>query len=388
MSPSRKAKILFLVTEDWYFCSHRLPIARAARDAGMAVAVATNVTKHGAAIRDEGFDLIPLPFRRRGLNPFREVGTCIALFRIYRKERPDLVHHVAIKPVLYGSFAAWVLRVPVTVNALAGLGFVFTSPNWRARLLRPLVRFGLGFLLNRVTGKAIVQNADDRKTLEERAGVDPKRMVVIPGSGVDTERFQALPDPAGRPVALAMVSRMLADKGVPDLIAAARALRNQGASLRVLLFGMPDEENPTSIPASQLEAWTAEGIVEWRGFESDVRRIWQEAHFAVLPSYREGLPKSLLEAAACGRAVIATDVPGCRDVVRPEETGLLVPPGNAGALAKAILRLSEDENLRVGMGKQGRAFVAQNFSERLVVEQTMALYRDLLGREGRAERPL
>ena len=189
----------------------------------------------------------------------------------------------------------------------------------------------------------------------------------------------ALPEPTGAPITVAMVARMLIDKGVLDLIEAARLLRSQGMSLRVLLFGMPDPENPTSIPKAQLEAWTAEGIAEWRGFEEDVRHIWQEAHIAVLPSYREGLPKSLLEAAACGRPVITTDTPGCREVVRSNETGLLVPSRNSEALANAISRLAQDQELRTSMGKNGRVFVEESFSERLVIKQTMALYHDLLG---------
>ncbi len=380
MPRPRKAKILFLVTEDWYFCSHRLPVARAARDAGMEVAVATNVTDHGAAIQKEGFRLIPLAFRRRSLNPLNEARCLIALFRIYRQERPDLVHHVAIKPVLYGSFIAWLLRAPAVVNALAGLGFIFTSPTWRARALRPFAKFALRFLLNRVSGRVILQNPDDQKTLERVAHLKKGRSLVIAGSGVDMVHFQALPDPSHTLVTVAMVSRMLIDKGVLDLIEAARSLRRQGITLRILLFGLPDPQNPSTLSQTQLETWTAEGLVEWRGFESDVRYIWQEAHFAVLPSYREGLPKSLLEAAACARAIVTTDVPGCRDVVQPEKTGLLVPLGDAQALAAAMARLAGNADLRASMGQQGRLFVAEFFSERVVIEQTMALYRDLTRR--------
>ena len=378
MSRSRKAKILFLVTEDWYFFSHRLPVARAARDAGMQVVVATNVTHNGDAIRDEGFHLFPLRLRRHSLNPFHEVLTLIELFRLYRQEQPDLVHHVAMKPVLYGSFIAWLLGIPVAVNALAGLGFVFTSSMWRARILYPFVCFGLRFLLNRVNGKVIVQNPDDLRALEKAAHVSHERMKIIPGSGVDTDHLLALPEPTSTPITVAMVARMLIDKGVLDLIEAARLLRSQGIALRVLLFGMPDSENPTSIPETQLETWTAEGVAEWRGFEEDVRRIWQEAHIAVLPSYREGLPKSLLEAAACGRPVITTDAPGCREVVRSNETGLLFQPGDVEALANAMARLATDASLRTSLGKQGRIFVEESFSERLVVKQTMTLYHDLL----------
>lgn len=380
MSDPRKAKILFLVTEDWYFCSHRLPIARAARDAGMEVVVATRVSDRAEAIRAEGFRLLPIGLRRRSFNPFREAAALAELVRLYRHERPDLVHHVAMKPVLYGSFAAWLCGGLTAVNALAGLGFVFASSNLRARALRPFVRFALRFLLNRVNGKVVLQNPDDRRALQETAGIKPERMMVIPGSGVDTTHFQPLPEPPGASIGVAMVARMLAVKGVYDLIAAARLLARRDKRVRVFLYGMPDPDNPTSIPRAQLEAWTAEGIVEWRGFEVDVRRIWREAHIAVLPSYGEGVPKSLLEAAACGRPVVTTDAPGCREVVRPDETGLLVPPGEVEALAGALARLAGDEALRRAMGEKGRRFVEATFSERLVVTQTMALYRELLAR--------
>ncbi len=380
MSDPRKAKILFLVTEDWYFCSHRLPIARAARDAGMEVVVATRVSDRAEAIRAEGFRLLPIGLRRRSFNPFREVAALAELVRLYRRERPDLVHHVAMKPVLYGSFAAWLCGGLTAVNALAGLGFVFASSNLRARALRPFVRFALRFLLNRVNGKVVLQNPDDRRALQETAGIKPERMMVIPGSGVDTTHFQSLPEPPGASIGVAMVARMLAVKGVYDLIAAARLLARRDKRVRVLLYGMPDPDNPTSIPRAQLEAWTAEGIVEWRGFEVDVRRIWREAHIAVLPSYGEGVPKSLLEAAACGRPVVTTDAPGCREVVRPDETGLLVPPGEVEALAGALAHLAGDEALRRAMGEKGRRFIEATFSERLVVTQTMALYRELLAR--------
>ncbi|MEW5703856.1 MAG: glycosyltransferase family 4 protein [Pseudomonadota bacterium] len=380
MSDPRKAKILFLVTEDWYFCSHRLPIARAARDAGMEVVVATRVSDRAEAIRAEGFRLLPIGLRRRSFNPFREVAALAELVRLYRRERPDLVHHVAMKPVLYGSFAAWLCGGLTAVNALAGLGFVFASSNLRARALRPFVRFALRFLLNRVNGKVVLQNPDDRRALQETAGIKPERMMVIPGSGVDTTHFQPLPEPPGASIGVAMVARMLAVKGVYDLIAAARLLARRDKRVRVLLYGMPDPDNPTSIPRAQLEAWTAEGIVEWRGFEVDVRRIWREAHIAVLPSYGEGVPKSLLEAAACGRPVVTTDAPGCREVVRPDETGLLVPPGEVEALAGALAHLAGDEALRRAMGEKGRRFIEATFSERLVVTQTMALYRELLAR--------
>ena len=379
MSEKEPRKILYFVTEDWYFWSHRLAIARAARAAGMEVFVATNVNAHGEKIRAEGFHLIPLRLRRRGLNPFLEFFVLVRLFGIYRSVKPDLVHHVAMKPVLYGSLIAWLQGTPAVVNALTGLGFVFSSATRKAALLRFFVRRALRFLLDRVNGAAILQNRDDFQALKEFTYLDEARMVLIPGSGVDMNHFTPLTEPEGAPITVAMVSRMLLDKGVRELVEAARLLHRRGSPVRVLLAGTPDPENPTSLSQAELEAWNREEPIDWLGFCDDVRTIWQKAHIAALPSYYgEGIPKSLLEAAASARPIVTTDAPGCREVVLPEKTGLLVPPRNVEALADAIARLAKDPALRLAMGKEGRAYVEETFSERLVIERTLGLYRKLL----------
>ncbi len=370
-----KPVLLYLVTEDWYFWSHRLPIARAARAAGWEVLVATRVGSHGDMIRQEGFRLIPIKMRRRSLAPWREIATVAELIGIYRRERPDLVHHVAMKPVLYGSLAAAVAGVPAVVNALAGMGYVFTSSAMKARLLRPLIKKAVRWLLDRANARLILQNPDDVAAMSAGT-VAPKRIVLIRGSGVDTTAFAPAAEPEGTPVAV-MVSRMLWDKGVGELVAAARLLRQCGVPLGVVLVGSPDPENPASIPERQLRDWDASGDVAWWGERSDVAKIWASCHIAVLPSYREGLPKSLLEAAACGRPLVSTDVSGCREVVRDGVTGLLVPPRAAKALAHALERLARDRDLRRRMGAAARDLVAREMSEQVVVAQTMALYRSL-----------
>ncbi len=370
-----KPVLLYLVTEDWYFWSHRLPIARAARAAGWEVLVATRVGSHGDMIRQEGFRLIPIKMRRRSLAPWREIATVAELIGIYRRERPDLVHHVAMKPVLYGSLAAAVAGVPAVVNALAGMGYVFTSSAMKARLLRPLIKKAVRWLLDRANARLILQNPDDVAAMSAGT-VAPKRIVLIRGSGVDTTAFAPAAEPEGTPVAV-MVSRMLWDKGVGELVAAARLLRQCGVPLGVVLVGSPDPENPASIPERQLRDWDASGDVAWWGERSDVAEIWASCHIAVLPSYREGLPKSLLEAAACGRPLVSTDVSGCREVVRDGVTGLLVPPRAAKALAHALERLARDRDLRRRMGAAARDLVAREMSEQVVVAQTMALYRSL-----------
>lgn len=385
MAPDRSArrpKLLFLVTEDWYFCSHRLPIARAARDAGFAVTVATRVADHGDVIRAEGFDLVPLSMKRANSNPLREILSLIEITQVYRRTRPDIVHHVAVKPALVGSLAARLAGVPRMVNAIAGLGYVFASDSLKAKILRPLISLGFRALLNGRHSRVIVQNPDDQRLLVQRRLVAPERMTLIKGSGVDLARFHPRPEPktgpADPPVA-ALVSRMIWDKGIGVLVEAARILKARGVALRVVLAGRPDPENPAAIAADQLRAWQNEGIVEWDGFCDDVAGLWARSHIAVLPSwYGEGVPKSLLEAAACGRPLVAVDGPGLREIVLDGATGILVPPRNAVALADALQRLAEDEGLRNRLGQAARGLTEREFGEATVIRDTLELYQTLL----------
>lgn len=380
---SGATRLLFLVTEDWYFCSHRLPIARAARDAGYDVAVATRVAAHGEAIRAEGFRLIPLTKLGRSMgNPLRELSGLLEVIRLYRREKPDIVHHVALKPAIFGSLAARVAGVKRTVNAIAGLGSIFSSRSAKARLLRPLVKLAFRLLLNRDGAAVIVQNPDDGRLLTGGGLVDPARLTLIKGSGVDLARFAATAEPvtdAAHPPIATLVSRMLWDKGVGVLVEAARLLRARGVPLRLRLAGTPDPENMGSIPEEQLRAWHDEGVVEWIGFCDDVPGLWRDSHIAVLPSwYGEGVPKSLLEAAAAARPMVAVDGPGLREVVTDGETGLLVGPRDAAALADALQRLAEDGAMRRRMGEAARRRAEGEFGEAAVAEATLALYRRLL----------
>lgn len=374
---TKPPRLLFFVTEDWYFCSHRLPVARAARDAGFQVIVATRVQRHADEILREGFKLVPIHLRRRNGALWQELQTVRELVRLYRVQRPDIVHHIAMKPLLYGAIAARLARTPAVVNAIAGLGYLFSSRQWRAKALRRLVIFALRLVLDRQNSRAIVQNPHDSQVLIDRRLVRPERIALICGSGVDTERLHPFPETAGD-IVVTTVSRMLWDKGIADLVEAARLLARRGVTHRFLLVGAPDPENPTSIPEAQLREWHAEGIIDWRGQQSDIGAVWAASHIAVLPSYREGLPKSLLEAAACGRPMIATDVPGCREVVRHGETGLLVPPRDPPALASAIETLAGYPRLRCEMGSRARELVVSEFSEGRVARQTLEVYRELL----------
>ncbi len=376
-------KLLFVVTEDWYFCSHRLPLAVAAREAGYEVAVATRVDRHGGVIEAAGLRLIPLRrLRRRSGNPLRELAALLELWRIFRRERPGLVHLVALKPVIYGGLAARLARVPHTVAAIAGLGHLFTARDRRTRLLAGLVRGLYRLALGGGDTRVIVQNPDDREILISAGITEPGRCRLIRGSGVDLSCFTPRPEPDG-PLTVILASRLLWTKGVGEFVEAARLL--QSREHRFVLVGDPDPENPAAIAVSTLEGWVAEGVIEHWGWQEEMAGVLARAHIVCLPSWREGLPKVLLEAAALERALVATDVPGCREVVRDGETGLLVPPRDAAALAEAVRRLVADTALRRRLAHAARQRVEREFSQERVIAQTLGLYGDLLG-EGRGWR--
>ena len=373
-------RILYLVSEDWYFCSHRLPIARAARHAGAEILVATSVANHGGAIEGEGFRLLPVKIERSGLNALTDLSTLWSLIRLYRRERPDIVHHVALKPVLYGSLAAWIAGVPNVVNALAGLGFLFISDGILASLLRPLVRFAFRILFNRKNSRLILQNSDDVSLFRDQIGIQAGRIDMIRGSGVDILRYQPTPEPGAtpeHPVVALCVTRMLWDKGIGELVAAARLLKTRGVAITVRLVG-PSDRNPAAIDAATLDGWQREGIVDVAGPSEDIPGEYARAHIAVLPSYREGLPKSLLEAAAAGRPIVGSDVPGCREICREGQTGFLVPAHSIEPLAEKLAVLASDAELRQKMGAAARKAAEEEFSEAIVIKQTLALYGDAL----------
>ena len=373
----RRFKLLYLVTEDWFFWSHRLPMARAARDAGFDVVVACRVRDHGERIRGEGFRLAALSLRRGSRNPFFDLAALIEIVALYRREKPDIVHHVAMKPVIYGSLAAAISGVHAVVNALTGLGYLFLSNKIVTRILRLPLHLMFRLLLNRKGSRLLLQNDDDARLLVAQGVVESPHIVIIRGSGVDCRRFAPGPETPGIPVAV-LASRMLWDKGVGELVAAAKILRDRGAPVRVLLVGDPDSENPATIPMEQLDAWNREGVVEWRRRTDDVPAILRASHIAVLPSYREGLPKSLLEAAAAGLPIVASDVPGCREIAHDGENAILVPVKDAKALADAIDRLARDPELRRRLGRSGRELALASFTEESVAAKIVALYRALL----------
>jgi glycosyltransferase involved in cell wall biosynthesis len=379
----RRPKLLFLVTEDWYFCSHRMPVARAARDDGFEVVVATRVRSHGRQISDEGFKVRPIAWRRRGDGLIGAARAVIAISRLYREERPDILHHVALKPVLFGGLARTLAfrgaaDMPASIDSVMGLGSGFSATGLAGRLRRPPLGVALRLIAGSGRGRVVVQNPEDGGALAA-LGVDPRRIALIRGSGVDIRHFAPLPAPDGNIVTVALVSRMLRDKGVLDAVAAIRRLRARGLVVELVLAGPTDPDNNGSLSAATLSALAAEPGVTWLDSVADVRTVWRRAAIAVLPStYGEGVPKALLEAAACARPIIASDVPGCREVVRPGESGILVPPRDVSVLADAIAALAADPSRRATMGDKGRALIVSRFADEIVARETLSLYRAAL----------
>ena len=373
-----KPRILFFVSEDWYFWSHRLSIARAARDAGFEVLVATRVVQYKERIEKEGLKLIPINLERKSKNVFKGIFSILETVRIYHQEKPDIAHHIAVKPILYGSLAARIAGVPVVVNTITGLGHIFVSRGLKASILRQMIIFvyRLAFLPKNVIG--IFQNPEDLKLFVDSKIVKKEKTVLIRGSGVDTAKFIYLPEPEGIPT-LVLAARMIWHKGAGSFVEAARILRKNGVKCRMILVGAPDLGNPDSISEKTLRSWDSEGIIEWWGYREDMLEVLAQSNIVVLPTtYGEGVPKILIEAASCGRAIVATDVPGCREIVRHNKNGLLVFPGDSKMLADTLKILIEDLQLRGRMGSVGREIVEAEFSEKIVIRDTMDVYKKIL----------
>jgi glycosyltransferase involved in cell wall biosynthesis len=375
-APSVKRRLLFVVNVDWFFLSHRLPIAQAALREGYEVHVAAALTPPVSKLHELGFVVHPLSLDRGSAGVLSTLVLLLRLRSLFREVRPDLVHLVTIKPVLLGALAARWARVPAMVAAVSGLGTVFTAFGAGATLRRGLVSLLYRIAMGHPNAVVIFQNQDDRRLVMRLAGLHSRRTEVIRGSGVDLSCYRAQPYPRGQPVIL-MASRLLAKKGVREFVEAARRLRGDRTA-RFVLVGDVDVDNPTSLKRAEVQAWVDEGIVEWWGHRNDMAKVLALAHVVVLPSYREGLPKVLIEAAACGRAVVTTDVPGCRDAIIPNETGLLVPTRDPAALAAAIRRLIGDRALTEAMGAAGRRLAESAFDVQQVVARHLAIYHRLL----------
>ena len=369
-------RLMLVVTDDWYLWSHRIGLAVSARDAGYDVTIVTRVGEHGERIRVLGLNLVDVDFARGLLSPRVNLRTVRELCAVYRRCEPHLVHHVAIKPIVLGSAAAARTRVPVVVNALTGLGTALMSGNAKARVVRPVLRTALGWAMRRSRSHTIVQNPDNARFVES-LGVRPERISLVPGAGVDIRRFQPRPEPEG-PVRVTMVSRLLWDKGVREFVDAAALVRNARDDIVFTLVGPPDDGNPTSVSPQQVRSWVDAGLVEWWGYRENIAEVLACSHIAVLPSYGEGMPKTLLEAAACGRSIVATDVSGCREVVHHGGNGLLVPVRDPRALADAILSLAGDPDRRAAMGAEGRRRAETEFAAERINQETLQVYERAL----------
>lgn len=375
---ANQLRLLFLVTEDFSFWDRRRPLARKARDAGAEVWVMTSPGPYAESLKQEGFRVIPWRVSRASLNPIRELHAFFQVLRAYRSVQPDLVHHFALKPIVYGGLAARMSNKVSCVNSIVGLGHAFNTHSLKTRIVRRLLLRLLRVALNRDASTSVFHNQDNLDDLVQAEAVRAEKCVVIRGSGVDTAQFFPQPEPIGVPVVI-LAGRMLWEKGVREFVEAARNLRGRGVAARFALVGEPDPGHATSIPVVQLRQWADAGVLEWWGRRNDMPAVFAVASLVCLPSYGEGVPKALIEAAACGRAIVASDVLGCREVVRDGENGLLVPGHDSTALACAILTLLNDPGLRARMGALGREVAVREFSEELVLAQLFAVYRDLLG---------
>jgi glycosyltransferase involved in cell wall biosynthesis len=370
-------RLLIVVNVDWFFLSHRLPVALGALQDGHEVHIATTLTKGREELEAHGFVVHALHVDRSDAGPAGMLKLLFSLWFLFRRVRPDVLHLVTIKPVLLGGLAARFAPIGGVVYAVSGLGHVFVAQGLLGRARRALVATWYRFALGAANMRIIFQNPDDRAAIESIARVRPAQVVVIPGSGVDLSQYRAQPLPTHNLPVVLMAARLLVTKGVREFVAAARRLREHGVRADFWLVGDPDPANPASIPADELKAWAKHGDVRVFGHRRDMPGLFAQANMVVLPSYREGLPKVLIEAAACGRAVVTTDVPGCRDAIEIGLTGLLVPARDASALAQAIRRLLDDPAACAAMGAAGRRRAEQVFDVRAVVQTHLAIYKEL-----------
>lgn len=369
--------LLIIVNDPAFFISHRLAVAEGARKEGYEVHVASMDGDAVKAITDKGFVHHVLPLSRSGSNPLSELFTLFSIWRLLWCIKPEVLHLVTIKPVIYGGIAARLAPVKGVVAAVSGLGFVFLSNGLKAFMLRKAVSSFYRLALGKKNLRVIFQNPDDRDLLVGIGALDSSKVEMIRGSGVDLGLYSFVPEPQASVPVVCLAARLLRDKGVLEFVEAARILRQRGVEARFQLIGDVDPGNPATVTEAEIAAWREEGGIELLGHRKDIARLFADAHLVTLPSYREGLPKVLVEAAACGRAVVTTDVPGCRDAIDPDRTGLLVPVRNAVALADGLQLLIGNALLRQRMGAAGRALAENEFALEKIVQQHLDIYSKL-----------
>jgi glycosyltransferase involved in cell wall biosynthesis len=372
-------KVLFFANTEWYLYNFRLGFARFLRERGFEVVMLSPAGPYGARLVSEGFRWIGLDMDRRSIHPARELSVLRQLSKIYAIEKPDIVHHFTIKCVVYGSLIAWRHGIRNRVNAVAGMGYVFTNMEWRARLLRPFVRALLKMVVRGRHARLIIQNEDDFNAFRDARIAPRDNIRLIRGSGVDMSLFQPRALPRDRPpTRVLFAARLLWDKGLGEYVAAARLLKERNVAVELLLAGMPDRGNPSSVAPEEVERWVREGLITHLGHVTDMPALLAQVDIAVLPSYREGAPRSLIEAAAAGLPIITTDVPGCREVVEHKVNGLLVPVREVEPLVQAIRFMHEQPDERIRMGEAGRETALCRFDQRIVFDATHAIYLELL----------
>ena len=377
MKEHKNHKILFIIVEDRYFLSHRLHLAQYAIKKGYQVGLLCKISKHKEFLENEGIQVFDWSLVRGSFNLFFEIKAIYEILITLLKFAPDVLHAVALKPVIYASFASKLVFLKSRVFALGGLGFIFSSDKILAKLLRPLIVLVLKFTFSGNKSRLIIQNIDDKRTLINLKVIRDEKIDLIKGAGVDMKIFSFIKEPSQIPEVI-LPARLLWDKGVGEFVLAADILKKRGINAKFTLLGETDPHNPECIPDDQIEDWKKEGAVDVAGFQDDMAKCIQDCAVVCLPSYREGLPKSLLEAASCGRPIVTTDVPGCREIVQDGVNGYLVPSKDPDLLAEALSRLLTDRKLREVMGLKGREFVERGFSAEIVAIKTEKIWNSLL----------
>lgn len=374
-SKSVKEKILLVANTSWYLYNFRLPLARQLRDLGYEVVFVSPLDGYSDRLVAENFRWVELRMNRKSINPLRELVTLFRFCKIYRSEKPSVCHHFTVKCVLYGTVAAKLVGIKAVVNAITGLGHAFIGQGWLHRTTRPLLRLAYQKILTARRVQVIFQNGDDYREFSDRRMIIPDKSTIIRGSGVCLQRFTPRPGPLdGSPCpTVLLASRLIKEKGLLEYVEASRQLRTRGVDVRFALAGQIDPGNPSSISESDLEKWRSEGVIDYLGQIEKIEEVLQVATIVVLPSYREGTPRILLEAAAMGKPIIATDVPGCREVVKHDYNGYLVEARNADALASAIESMLSDPAKMMQFGQNSRC-LAHEFEESNVIDATVKVY--------------
>ncbi len=367
-------KILFVVNVDWFFISHRLPLAIEAKNKGYEVHIACAITYKKEYLEQLGFIIHPLILSRSGVSIQAEIKAFFSIYKVLKEIKPTIIHFVTIKPVIYGGIASRFCAIEKRIFSISGLGFIFIKQGFKASLIRAIVKILYNLALGGKNSHVIVQNLSDNNVVESIVNVP---ISLIRGSGVNLEEYTYKEENLNS-LKVVMASRLLKDKGVNEYIEAAKLLKEKGLEVAFELYGDIDSGNPTTLTREDIDQIQKDGFVKINGFSQDIANIFSNANLVVLPSYREGLPKVLIEAAACGRAVVTTDVPGCKDAIEPNTTGLLCKVKDANSLAKLIEKLINDQKLRLQMGKQGRDLAQKEFDIKMVVSKHFEIYEDML----------